>query len=285
MCSQDLRPFAMVEGQGFINVAQELLDIGSKYGGSILAEDVLPCARTVSRHVEGEYDKVKSDVVEELKQAKWLCAGALHNCLVTPTYTMSTNVTNGNVMFCKKKSLIITVPLPEIADRFTSQSNPGQGFLGAQDQRYAIKSHDNRAIKTGLIKAGSCTSANRAGAQLYLGVCARVKRLCRARLRFIRSFRNSSGEFRGELRGEFRGDIPGEPLGDAPVDLGFSLMGWFPVGESCFSKSSRTFSLMASRVSGSRPLNADLICPALCHTGLLKVSGESFPASLGETLP
>ncbi|KAJ8351984.1 hypothetical protein SKAU_G00234600 [Synaphobranchus kaupii] len=68
MCSQDLRPFAMVEGQGFINVAQELLDIGSKYGGSILAEDVLPCARTVSRHVEGEYDKVKSDVVEELKQ-------------------------------------------------------------------------------------------------------------------------------------------------------------------------------------------------------------------------
>ncbi|KAJ8356841.1 hypothetical protein SKAU_G00196350 [Synaphobranchus kaupii] len=70
MCSQDLRPFAMVEGQGFINVAQELLDIGSKYGGSILAEDVLPCARTVSRHVEGEYDKVKSDVVEELKQCR-----------------------------------------------------------------------------------------------------------------------------------------------------------------------------------------------------------------------
>ena len=71
MCSQDLRPFAVVEGQGFINVVQELLDIGSRYGGSMLAEDVLPCARTVSRHVAGEYHKVKSLVVEELKQVRY----------------------------------------------------------------------------------------------------------------------------------------------------------------------------------------------------------------------
>lgn len=48
MCSQDLKPFAMVEGQGFMTVAQELLDIGSKYGGTILAEDLLLSARTVS---------------------------------------------------------------------------------------------------------------------------------------------------------------------------------------------------------------------------------------------
>lgn len=68
MCSQDLRLFATVEGRGFMAVAQELLDIGSKYGGSILAEDLLPSARTVSRHIEGEYKKVKALVVEDLKK-------------------------------------------------------------------------------------------------------------------------------------------------------------------------------------------------------------------------
>lgn len=43
-------------------------------------------------------------------------------------------------------------------------------------------------------------------------------------LRFIRSFLNSTGELRGELRGDSLvfGDSHGEP----PEDLGFSLMAW-----------------------------------------------------------
>ncbi|KAJ8351797.1 hypothetical protein SKAU_G00232730 [Synaphobranchus kaupii] len=68
MCSQDLRPFAVVEGQGFINVAKELLHIGAKYGASVEVGDVLPSARTVSRHVEEEYEKVKKYVMEEFQQ-------------------------------------------------------------------------------------------------------------------------------------------------------------------------------------------------------------------------
>ncbi|KAM3865308.1 uncharacterized protein ACN63O_011008 [Diretmus argenteus] len=51
-----------------MDIAQELLDIGSKYGGTILAEEVLPCARSVSLHVNAEYKKVKALVVEELKE-------------------------------------------------------------------------------------------------------------------------------------------------------------------------------------------------------------------------
>ncbi|CAM4514069.1 unnamed protein product [Leuciscus chuanchicus] len=70
MCSQDLRPFAVVEGKGFTNVAQELLDIGAKYGSNVQVEDILPCARTVSRHVEGEYEKIKLLVMEELRQTR-----------------------------------------------------------------------------------------------------------------------------------------------------------------------------------------------------------------------
>lgn len=63
--------------------------------------------------------------------------------------------------------------------------------------------------------------------QHYLGVCARVKRLCKARLRFTRSLRNSRGEeCRGEFWGESQGDILGDWQGEPDMDCGFSRMGW-----------------------------------------------------------
>lgn len=54
---------------------------------------------------------------------------------------------------------------------------------------------------------------------------AKVKRRCRAMLRFIRSLRNSRGEWRGEFRGEPQGDILGDPQGEQD-DWGFSWMAW-----------------------------------------------------------
>lgn len=57
-------------------------------------------------------------------------------------------------------------------------------------------------------------------------MCAKVKRLCRAMLRFMRSLRNSRGEWRGEFRGESQGDILGDPQGEPDVDWGFRWMGW-----------------------------------------------------------
>ncbi len=50
-CATDIRPFCCVEGSGFIAAAQHLIAIGAKYG-NVSAEAVLPCARSVSRHVE-----------------------------------------------------------------------------------------------------------------------------------------------------------------------------------------------------------------------------------------
>lgn len=87
MCCQDLRPFAIVEGRGFKAVAQELLRIGAAYGSSIEAEDLLPSARTVSRHIEGEYDRVKATVLEELKQVCILagCTVLSYNTLLLPS--------------------------------------------------------------------------------------------------------------------------------------------------------------------------------------------------------
>lgn len=68
MGSLDLRPFAIVDGKGFMNIALELLDTGAKFGNDAEAEDILPCGRTVSRNVQGEYDKIKQLVMEELRQ-------------------------------------------------------------------------------------------------------------------------------------------------------------------------------------------------------------------------
>lgn len=55
-------------------------------------------------------------------------------------------------------------------------------------------------------------------------------------LRFIRSFLNSSGELRGELRGDCF--VVGDSHGEPPEDLVFSLMAWAVITElssSCVS--------------------------------------------------
>lgn len=57
-------------------------------------------------------------------------------------------------------------------------------------------------------------------------MCAKVKRRCSARLRFISSLRKSKGEWRGELGGEAQDDILGDPQGEQDV-WGFN---WKAVG-------------------------------------------------------
>ena len=81
----------------------------------------------------------------------------------------------------------------------------------------------------------------------YLGVCAKVKRLCRAMLRFMRSLRNSWGEWRGEFRGEPQGD---------------SWMGWGLLGEK--ESASRELCHRASLMLPSEGLTKiDLLCGSL----------------------
>jgi hypothetical protein len=61
MCAVDIRPFSVIEGEGFKHLADKLIQIGAKYG-PVPASDLLPCATTVSRHladiVATEKDKV-----------------------------------------------------------------------------------------------------------------------------------------------------------------------------------------------------------------------------------
>lgn len=91
--------------------------------------------------------------------------------------------------------------------------------------------------------------------QLYLGVCAKVKRLCKAMLRFMRSLRNSSGEWRGEFRGEPQGDILGDPQGEPDTDRGL-LRG----NEPASTELPQRASLMLPFTGPTKP---DLLCWSL----------------------
>ncbi|XP_019719169.1 zinc finger BED domain-containing protein 1-like isoform X2 [Hippocampus comes] len=70
MCSQDLRPLSFVEGRGFVAVAQELLEIGSRFGGKFPVEGILPSARTLSRHLDEAYEQLKGRVKDEIRQCQ-----------------------------------------------------------------------------------------------------------------------------------------------------------------------------------------------------------------------
>ncbi len=51
MCATNIRPFAIVEGQGFSNLATHFVNLGAKYGSNIDPDGMLPSARSVSRHI------------------------------------------------------------------------------------------------------------------------------------------------------------------------------------------------------------------------------------------
>ena len=65
MCASDIRPFSIVEGSGFREVAANLISIGARYG-NISVNKVLPAARTVSRHVSDVAKKEKQDLASNI---------------------------------------------------------------------------------------------------------------------------------------------------------------------------------------------------------------------------
>lgn len=66
MCTRDIRQFSILEGAGFKLLAEKLISLGAKYG-NVDIQDSLPCARTISRHVETVVDKEKQQLKADLK--------------------------------------------------------------------------------------------------------------------------------------------------------------------------------------------------------------------------
>jgi hypothetical protein len=68
MCATDIRPFSVVQGQGFKAVAQKLISIGAQYG-CVNVDEILPCSTTVSRHLQSVVTASKSELCEKLRSA------------------------------------------------------------------------------------------------------------------------------------------------------------------------------------------------------------------------
>lgn len=68
MCATDIRPFSVVDGNGFKAVAQKLISIGAHYG-NVSVGDVLPCSTTVARHLGSQVASKKSELCIKLAEA------------------------------------------------------------------------------------------------------------------------------------------------------------------------------------------------------------------------
>ena len=96
MCATDIRPFSIVEGSGFKKLVEQLISIGAKYG-KIPVDEVLPCARTVSRHIYSEAERKRIELKEELeKQNRFSVTTDLwtHGQTVMPYITVTVHYIN-----------------------------------------------------------------------------------------------------------------------------------------------------------------------------------------------
>lgn len=68
VCAKDLRPFNFVQGEGFVELAQEFINIGAKYGEVDVAS-VLPHPTTISRHIKEIADQIRNEIIPKIKDA------------------------------------------------------------------------------------------------------------------------------------------------------------------------------------------------------------------------
>ena len=118
MCAQDLRPFNIVLGEGFIGMAQKLINIDAKYG-QLDAAEVLPHPRTVSRHVSDMADQVRQNILPQIKEAINNEQCAMTCDLWTDNYrkqhyltVTSSYITNDSTEL--KSSILFTTRFPDV---------------------------------------------------------------------------------------------------------------------------------------------------------------------------
>ena len=68
-CYMDIRPYHMIEGDGFKHLAQALINVGAKHG-SVRAEDVLPSEATVARYTMEAAEELREKLKSQLKEVR-----------------------------------------------------------------------------------------------------------------------------------------------------------------------------------------------------------------------
>ena len=68
-CYMDIRPYHMIEGDGFKHLAQALINVRAKHG-SVRAEDVLPSEATVARYTKEAAEDLRNELKLKLKEVR-----------------------------------------------------------------------------------------------------------------------------------------------------------------------------------------------------------------------
>lgn len=90
---KDLRPFSIVKGEGFMALAQALINVGTKHG-QVSASDVIPDPTTISRHIDEEAERVKNDIViPAMKNLVNVSGAGLTTDMWTDSYTLTPYIT------------------------------------------------------------------------------------------------------------------------------------------------------------------------------------------------
>ena len=95
MCATDLRSFGAVSGQGFMQLAQTLIEVGAMHG-KVNAADVLPHRTTVSRHMAEEAktlrDEIMPKVATKMSEGKTALTTDMWTCTAKKNHYMTCTV-------------------------------------------------------------------------------------------------------------------------------------------------------------------------------------------------
>jgi hypothetical protein len=77
-CAIDMRPFNLINGEGFQYLAKSLIKVGAECGKNVKISDVIPSRFTVSRNVDINYKLIFEKVKNELSKIDYFGATADH---------------------------------------------------------------------------------------------------------------------------------------------------------------------------------------------------------------
>jgi len=140
----DLRPFQIVNGKGFKELAQGLINIGDRHG-KINVNQVLPHPTTISRKTSAVAQRVREDFLPEVRKAIQDGACALESDMWTDKYTKRAYLTV-DCQYCTPNFELKSLTL------FTKEFPPRQKKTGENIREFFEKEMREMGLPTPLVK-------------------------------------------------------------------------------------------------------------------------------------
>ena len=108
--AKDLRLIHMISCEGFQQMAQQFINIGSKYP-NITVNDVMPSESTVRNHLKSIYNELKDKVMKELFNIESIgitCDHWVHDCSKTNYLSITVQYIKDHITICR---VLATIPV------------------------------------------------------------------------------------------------------------------------------------------------------------------------------